>query len=102
VRFVPYRFRNARKRARHFSDHCTDFGATTEAEYEQMADGFLNCPLPPDCEERVRPRDGATIRFNRITEEFGILSADGYLRTYYIPDPAIHGEATNYDYYLNQ
>ena len=97
---MPLRFRTPRKLARHFSDHRADFGAATEADYETMADVFLNCPLSADCEEYIRGRDGARIRFNLLTEHFGIVSSDGFIKTYYIPDPAIHLEPTNYDYFL--
>ena len=98
---MPLRFRDGRKLARHFSDHGADFGAANAADYEAKADAFLNCPLSADCEERIRARDNAMIRFNTVTDEFGVVSDDGFLLTYYKPDPAIHGEPTNYDYYLN-
>ncbi len=100
MRFVPFRFRNARKLARHFSDHRADFGATTEAEYEQMADEFLSNPLTADCYERIRAADNDTIRFTVITDEYAVLSYDGFIRTYFKPDPLEHGLPTNYDYYL--
>lgn len=104
MRFVAstLSFRTSRKRARHFQDHGADFGAITAEEYEEMASTFLENGLQINCEEYTRLRDRARLRFNLITEEFGILSSDGYIRTYYIPNPLTHhGEPINYDYYLN-
>lgn len=97
---MPFRFRSWRKLARHFSDHGADFGAVSEADYEQKADVFLRKPITPNVHERVRVTDGDTIRYDSITEEYCVLSFDGYIRTYYIPDPIVHGAPTNYDYYL--
>lgn len=96
---MPYTFKNRHKRAGHYGDHGTDFGATSESDYEQKADAFLRCALTVDHHERVRA-NGDTVRFNIVTDEFAILSNDGFIRTYYKPDPGIHGEGTNYDYYL--
>lgn len=94
-------FRTLTKRSGHFQNHGADFGAITAEEYEGMASTFLENGLQVNCEEYTRLRDKARIRFNALTEEFGILSFDGYIRTYYIPNPLVHGEITNYDYYCN-
>jgi hypothetical protein len=39
------------------------------------------------------------IRYNHMTEEYAILSADNYVRNDFIPDPADHGFPTNLDYF---
>ena len=102
MRLVPFTlgFRSPRKRARHFADHAIDFGVTTEADYEQMADIFLGEALQPHTYERIRTNNGDIVRYNSVTEEYGVLSSDNYIRTYFKPDVLQHGLANNYDYYL--
>lgn len=51
--------------------------------------------------EKVR-KNGDTIRFNMKTDEFGVITSDMLLRTYYKPNPAVHGKASNLDYFLSQ
>jgi len=89
----------------HFEDHGSDFGATTTSEYEQQASDFLTNPENPDILEfsRVRGyRAGDTVRFNPETDEFGVISPDGTIRTYYRPNPNLHGFATNLDYFNSE
>jgi len=85
----------------HWQRHGGDFGATDAAEYEQQANTFLNGPAGPNVLEKVRA-NGDVVRYDPTTEEFGIARADGGIRTYYEPDPAIHGYPTNLDYFNAQ
>lgn len=86
----------------HFDRHGHQFAAVTEEEYEALAVVFITKILPgspvkcracPTCsclaygaihECVVR---GDRIRFDTRTQEFGVLSASGFIRTYYKPDP---------------
>jgi hypothetical protein len=89
----------------HFENHGSDFGATTASEYEQQASDFLTNKENRDVLEfkRVRGyRAGDTARFNPETDEFGVISPDGTIRTYYRPDPSVHGFATNLDYFNSE
>jgi filamentous hemagglutinin len=86
----------------HFNDHGMEVGATTPQEYEQYASGFLTGPLQPSMEEGIRASDGSLLRFDNVTQEFGVLGSDGNIVTYFIPDPAIHGQPTNFDYFQQQ
>src|ERR1700722_4636782 len=89
----------------HFEDHGSDFGATTASEYEQQASDFLTNRENPDILEfeRVRGyRAADTVRFNPETDEFGVISRDGSIRTYYRPVPSLHGFATNLDYFNSE
>ena len=90
----------------HFDRHGHQFGAMTEAQYEAIAVAFMTRVLPaspvkcracPTCaclaygvihECVVR---GDTIRFDTVTQEFCVLGANGYLRTYYRPDVGLTG-----------
>jgi filamentous hemagglutinin len=86
----------------HFGRHAADFGATSPADYEAMADRFLTGDLPPGALEKVRP-NGDVVRYNPVTEEFGVLKSGGAtIRTYYVPDPAVHGYPSNLEYFHAQ
>ena len=90
----------------HFDRHGQQFGATIEAQYEALAAAFITKYLPdrpvkcracPTCaciaygaihECEIQ---GNRIRFDTLTQEFCILGSNGFLRTYYCPDPEITG-----------
>lgn len=40
--------------------------------------------------------------YDPATNTFGSYNLDGSTRTLFQPDPAIHGFATNWDYWLSQ
>ncbi len=85
----------------HFNRHGGDFGAGSAAQYEQQANTFLNGSRDTGVLEKARP-NGDIVRYNPATEEFGIVKPDGTIRTYYKPDPAMHGRPTNLDYFNAQ
>jgi hypothetical protein len=71
----------------HFARHRDDFpAATTEAEYEQMADDFLAGPARRDLME-CRRKGGDKVRYCTTTSECAVLSAGGIIRTYFKPRP---------------
>jgi filamentous hemagglutinin len=84
----------------HYNSHVEEFGVQGmgPAEYQERADEFLGAQKPQGVLECVR-RNGDRVRFNPATDEFGILSEFGFIRTYFRPDPAIHGRPTNIDYF---
>jgi hypothetical protein len=93
-------FRNEALRDSHFNDHGADFAAQTPEFYEAQGRHFFN-DNDPNTLVRHRPnRD--EVRYNPVTDEFGVMAPDNYLRTYYRPDPAIHGYPTNLDYFHAQ
>jgi len=83
----------------HFADHGAEFGAKSAAEYEILAGQFLTIKGNPDIQETIE-EDGDIVRFNAKTNEFGILGPGGQIRTYYKPDPSLHGKRNN-QYYFN-
>jgi filamentous hemagglutinin len=95
------RFADQAKLDDHFIRHGTDFGATSSAQYQQMADNFLTGPRGTNTLERIRP-NGDVVRYDPTTDAFGVVSSNGTVRTYYVPDPAVHGYATNLDYFNAQ
>lgn len=45
---------------------------------------------------------GEAIRYDSVTQEFGVFSPDGFLVTYFKPDPAIHKRPTNLAYFQDE
>jgi filamentous hemagglutinin len=85
----------------HYTRHGADFGAPSAAQYEQMADAFLNGPRGIGVLQKVRA-NGDVVRYDPATQAFGVVKPDGTIRTYYEPDPAVHGYPTNMDYFHAQ
>ena len=66
-----------------------------------MADAFLNGPRGTGVLQKVRA-NGDIVRYDPATQAFGVVKPDGTIRTYYKPDPAVHGYPTNLDYFNAQ
>ena len=92
------RFADQAKLDDHFARHGSDFGAKTTLEYQAQADRFLTASKPAGVLEKTRP-NGDVVRYNPSTDEFGVVSSGGSIRTYYKPDPAVHGRESNLDYF---
>jgi filamentous hemagglutinin len=78
--------------------HSRDFGAKNALEYQAQADNFLTASKPAGVLEKSRP-NGDVVRYNPGTHEFGVVSKGGSIRTYYKPDPAVHGKGSNLEYF---
>ncbi|MNI14259.1 hypothetical protein D3C73_675120 [compost metagenome] len=85
----------------HYARHGNDFGAKNALEYQAQADKFLTAAKPAGVLEKARA-NGDIVRYNPNTDEFGVVSSGGSIRTYYKPDPAVHGKASNLDYFNAQ
>ena len=84
--YVEYKFRNKQYLSEHFSKHggefTKDFGYKTAAEYEKGASDVIN---DPDALFKYEADDGDGVYYLEATNEFVILSKDGYIRTYFRP-----------------
>jgi pyocin large subunit-like protein len=84
-------FVSAYQLADHFQRHGRDFGLQDEDAYESAADTFLGGPRGQNVHECVIPGNGAKagrmMRYDEVTEEFGVLTPDGHILTYYRPAP---------------
>jgi hypothetical protein len=88
------------KRSNHWYDHCTEFPEIAdEVEYERRAAEFLNAPLSPTMVECLRSSDGDTVRYDRVTENFAIMEAEGTIRTFFRPTKSWHGLRSNLEYF---
>jgi filamentous hemagglutinin len=95
-----YGFKGAMQLLQHFGDHGSDFNCADKYEYEGLAVAFASKPLTARILELARASgNGHVVRFDQDTDEFAVVDRNGYVLTYYNPNPAIHGKATNLDYF---
>ncbi len=91
-------FANPEKLTQHFNDHAADFGSKSELEYLQEAQKFLTEKPRKGVLEGFK-KSGDLVRFNPQTDQFSVLSRDNIIKTYFKPDPSIHGMKSNLDYF---
>jgi hypothetical protein len=94
---VPFKQRH--QLDRHFIRHGEEFNVRTAEEYERLADAFLLGPLPDGALQCVRPKDGASVRFDPKTAELGMLSKEGDVTTYMICQPLPSSNQTALQYF---
>jgi len=97
----PGAFRNQGLLERHFVDHGQDFGPATISDYHAAANRFLTGERGLGTLERTRSNQDV-VRYNTITEQFGVISGSGTIRTYFRPDPRTHGYRDNLEYFNAQ
>jgi hypothetical protein len=85
----------------HFRRHGADFGARTADDYAAQASSFLRKSQVERLPTKTDAR-GVIRIYDPKTNTFGAYNADGTTRTFYKPDPAAHGYATNLDYWNAQ
>ncbi len=103
--------------SQHFANHGPALGVHSVQEYEKRADRFLGGPKPSHVQEYKRSK-GDVLRYDTITQEFGVVDRFGTIRTYFKPVPCsslpasiraaekkagrCHGHATNQDYFSSE
>ena len=80
--------------AKHFRDHGKQMGADTKESYASHAVKFANTVDRENCVSFIDSK-GSTYKYNKVTNEFAIITKKGYVVTYYKPEDG-------YDYYLSQ
>ncbi len=78
-----YYFRNASLRNSHYEKHGIDMGFSSAEEYETAASSVAQ---NPDSLHKTEKEDGDDVYYLEETNEFVVVSTDGYLRTYFNPD----------------
>ena len=78
-----YEFRKHRYLTEHFEKHGDEFPYDTEEAYLQGANNVIN---NPDALHKFEEEDGDDVYFVEDTNEFVVVSTDGYIRTYFIAD----------------
>lgn len=82
----PLRFRNERLLREHYEKHGIDMGFKSAGEYEEAASAAA---LNPDALHKKEKEDGDDVYYVKETNEFVVVSRDGYIRTYFLPDSGI-------------
>ena len=81
--YLEYTFRNARLLTEHFEKHGVYMGFSTEEEYEKAASDVAN---DPEALHKLEKEDGDDVYYKEETNEFVVISKDGFIRTYFCPD----------------
>ena len=88
--YVEYHFRNQKLLNQHFQKHggefADDFDYQSAEEYEKGASDVIN---NTSALYKTEAEDGDGIYYIESTNEFVVLSTDGYIRTYFRPDKGI-------------
>lgn len=79
-------FRSAKLREEHYEKHGVEMGFSTPEEYEQAAAAVV---LNEESFHKTEAEDGDDVYYLEKTNEFVIVSTDGYLRTYFYPTDGI-------------
>ncbi len=89
---VLYSFRNERLLNQHYEKHGMEMGFATVDEYVEAANAVIN---HPDALHKLEAEDNDDVYFLEATNEFVVVSTDGFIRTYFIASGGI-------DYYNRQ
>ena len=81
--YVEYTFRNAKLLEEHFQKHGIEMGFATEEEYQKAASNVAN---DPNALHKLEKDDKDDVYYLEETNEFVVISVDGYIRTYFCPD----------------
>ena len=87
-----YTFRSEKLLLDHYKKHGIDMGFDSAEAYEAAANEVIH---NPDALHKLEAEDGDDIYYLEATNEFVVVSTDGYIRTYFNPDKGI-------DYYNRQ
>lgn len=83
---TSYKFRNKNLLDQHYEKHGREMGFASAEEYEKAAAAV---PNHPDVLHKIEKEDGDNVYYIEATNEFVIISTDGYIRTYFNPDRGI-------------
>ncbi len=79
-------FRNQKLLEQHYEKHGIEMGFASAEEYEKAAAAVVS---HPDVLHKIEAEDGDDVYYIESTNEFVVVSTDGYLRTYFNPDRGI-------------
>ncbi len=77
-----YVFRNEKLLNEHYEKHGIEMGFTSAEAYQAAASAVIT---NPDSLFKIEVDDGDGVYYLEATNEFVILSTDGYIRTYFLP-----------------
>lgn len=80
--YKNYTFRNSKLLNEHYDKHGKEMGFKSAKEYEKAACDVINNPAAL---YKTEKEDGDHVYYIVATNEFVVLSKDGYIRTYFLP-----------------
>ena len=80
---AEYYFRSEKLLKEHYEKHGVEMGFSSPEEYRLAACRVINDPASL---HKTEKEDGDDIYYLEATNEFVVLSTDGYIRTYFCPD----------------
>jgi len=80
---ADYQFRKYSMLESHYYKHGIDMGFDSPEDYLAAANAVI---ANPDALTKTEKEDGDTVFYVEDTNEFVVLSTDGYIRTYFLPD----------------
>lgn len=83
---TDFGFRNKKLRDNHFEKHGIEMGFATVEDYIEAANKVIS---NPEALHKLEAEDNDHVYFVEETNEFVVLSQDGYIRTYYIANGGI-------------
>lgn len=92
VTIAEITFRNEYLLAQHYDKHGIEMGFASAEAYELAAYKVI---INPDALHKIEAEDGDDVYYVEETNEFVVVSQDGYIRTYFNPNAGI-------DYYNRQ
>ena len=81
-----YKFRSKKLLNQHYEKHGIEMGFESAADYEKAAAAVVN---NPDALHKTEKEDGDDVYYLESTNEFVVVSKDGYIRTYFLPSGGI-------------
>lgn len=79
---VTYYFRNSNLLNQHYEKHGIEMGFGSAEEYQAAASAVI---INPNALSKIEAEDGDFVYYVEATNEFVVLSTDGYIRTYFLP-----------------
>ena len=83
VDYQEYHFRNEDLLESHYEKQGKEMGLSSSKEYEMSASDVVN---NPESLHKTEKEDGDDVYYKENTNEFVVVSTDGYIRTYFNPD----------------
>lgn len=80
-------FRSKKLLNQHYEKHGIEMGFSSAEEYEKSASEVVK---NPKALHKIEAEDGDDVYYIEETNEFVIVSTDGYLRTYFYPSSGIN------------
>ena len=84
--YVEYYFRNEDLLEQHFKKHGMEMGFESMEAYEEAAGAVV---YHPDVLVKTEKEDGDHVYYIEESNEFVVISQDGYIRTYFNPSDGI-------------